>query len=463
MKINPASTPTPQPLIQAINGDFSKPLKTRILSFSQFMRAKNVPLRKNIIYKGPRLQKGKVDYLEYWYRIPSGLPKEFWKKEWLSTGGELKEWARFRIKDGVNGKPVADQLYQLENLRMALEEQGYDPFAPLLELKEELILVEAPAPADPAPPPPSPLLLSDKLGLSLKGAMDLFLAQYPEKSPSVGLYHVLNNILKEYFDDRYDQALSAITSNDLSGMMDYFLNEREWKKSTFNDKAKKFKTIFGFFKGRQLLATNLADSIKLKTKVVKTKHTPFDDLLAVRVKKLLLEHKRQPEGKFVHDYFSVIYYTCARPVKEVRQFKCEDVRWSTNQIYVHPERAKGGAGGYVPMCAELKDLFIQMGVDKQPGHYYIFGSQFEPGPKPMSSSWFNQFWTLYVREPNGIHEDYTPYSWKHTRCCHLYLANANPYDIQKLCRHEDLSQTMEYLKDLGLLETHEVSKKTRKF
>lgn len=458
MKINPASATAPQPLIQAINGNFSKPLKVRILSFTEFMRAKSVTNRKNVYYKDVRLVKGQMDYLEYWYRIPPELPKELWKGEWLSTGGQLKEWGRFRIKDGVNGKSPEEQQGKLDLLLDALEE-GYDPFAPLMAFWNEEV---APIQAFPAAPIASPLTLADKLQLSLEGAVDLFLKQY-EKTPSLGSHLVMKNLLMDYFKERVKSPLSSFTGSDLESLLVDKNNSEDWKKSTYNDKVKKFITMFGYFKTKELLPTNLAESLKLKTKVTKTKHTPYDDLLAIKVKGLLLNHEDQPQGKFVHDYCSVIYYTCTRPDKETRQLKCEDVKWETNQMYIHPDRAKGGAGGFIPMCAELRDLFLEMGVDKAPGDYYIFGSDYKPGPECKSESWFSWFWREKVRKPNNLHEDYTPYGWKHTRVIHLYLANASAYEIQELCRHSEFSQTEEYLKDLGLLTKHGTSKKTRKF
>jgi integrase len=306
--------------------------------------------------------------------------------------------------------------------------------------------------------------------LTMSGAMEIFLKSYVENSTSHKAHRVIKSLLMEGLGEGYDQDIMTITATDLQTMLQEKFVEEPWSKVTFNDKIKKLGTFYKALLKKDLIPVDISLKLEKKTKVAKTKNTPFDERAAAQVKRLLLAHPQQPSGKQVYDFCQVVYYTCTRPDKETRQLKCKDVLWDRGLIYIDPERAKGGVGGHIPMCQELAELFREMGVGKVDPEFYIFGTDYKPGPVCFKPGHFSWFFRENIVKPNNLNPweafldpELVIYSWKPTRVIHLHKDGANPYDIQQLCRHQSLAQTMDYLRDLGLIVTQETNKKTRQF
>lgn len=459
MKLNAAISTTTPTLIQAINGEKRNLLKIRCFSFSKNKSAETVPKLQNVLYKGLRLVEGKRKYIEYYYLIPQDLPRELWRREDISSSGKLKTWGRWRTfgEDINRNKDPENPAQLLGIVRDALNgKNGAVPFSPYRYMMEEWSRLVAAEKAQ------AVIQAAKQPVVTLANAVEKFLKIYAG-SPSFQSHQVIKVLLMDWFEDRFDEDIERLTFNDLDDMLVEYNAEREWTKSTYNDKVKKLKTLFKSLRKKNLIKEDISASLVLKTKVVKTKHTPFTDEMLEKVKKLLINHAIQPMGQMVNNFFEVIYYTCTRPDKETRQLKCGDIRWKDNTIVIESARAKGGAGGTIPMPKELKTLLLKMGVDKAAPEDYIFGEEFKPGPVPFRKAKISEFFRKEVREPSNMSEDYTPYGMKHTRIIRLYIAGASIREIQHLCRHASPSQTEDYLRDLGLLVSHETSKKTRAY
>lgn len=459
LKINDSLSEPSTLLIQAINGKKCKLLKTTKFVFLAGNNAKVVSKREWVYYHSVRLVEAKHgSYIEYYYRIPgdlqSKLPLAWIKNEWLYKG-RLKEFGRFRVKEDINLKKNDEYTEKvLQAVKDSLEIHKYDPFQHLIDKYQMKVVEQAAAVKEEAAKRPI---------LTVSSAFEIFLKAYVKDSPTYNSHMVIRSLLIEGLGESFDQDIRTVTANDLQSILLEMFEEKEWSKSTFNDKVKKLRTFYGAITKKELIPIDISKKLEMKTKVGKTKNTPFDDKTAVLVKELMLNHPLQPSGRQVHEFCEVVYYTCTRPDKETRQLKCKDILWERGLIYIDPERAKGGAGGHIPMCAELRELLIKMGVDKAPAECYIFGTDYKPGPECFKAAHFSWFFREKIVKPNNLDPELVCYSWKPTRVIHLHKDGANPYDIQQLCRHESLTQTMDYMRDLGLVVTQETNQKTRRF
>lgn len=460
MILNEASPQLHSPLTQAINGKKTKALKIKKFVFSTGQSVKTVSKREFLYYHSVRLVEGKNEsYVEYYYLIPrdleSRIPKDWIRSEWRSLNGQLKQWGRFRVKEDINRRKDKEwTAHVLQSVKDSLEVKKFDPFEDLVEqyqlqvAKEQSIKKEEEA---------------KKQIVTVGDAFDIFLKAYVIGSPTFKTHMVIKNLLIEGLGEGYDQDINSLTAEDLQSMLQEKFVEEGWSKATFNDKVKKITTFLKVIKKKKITEVDVSAELEKKTKVAKTKNTPFDAASANLIKKLLLEHPLQPNGRQVDEFCQVVYYTCTRPDKETRQLKCKDILWDRGLIYIDPERAKGGAGGHIPLDGELAELLKKMGVDTAPPEYYIFGTEYKPGPECFKQGHFSWFFREKIIKPNNLNPEFVPYSWKPTRVIHLHQDGANPYDIQQLCRHESLTQTMDYMRDLGLLVTDEVQKKGRKY
>ena len=463
MKINPAFPSNSEPLIHAIS---EKPHNTLITRNSVFLIQSSVKRvsKGNNRYYGIRLVQAKDGhYVEYHHRIPHDLTKkvapELIKKEWLNKKGQLLEWARFRNKGLLNSVPQEEYAEYaagfIASIKVALQ-NGYDPFKDLMGAYKEEVLQHAPV-----------MQLTKEKGpvVSFRQAVDLWLKQYPVGSPSRKSYNVIQSLLEDAMGPQFEENVKSITSLDLENMLQEQNEEYEWAKSTYNDKVKKLKTCFMWLssKKRKIIAEDITEELELKTKVGSSRHTAFDNKMAAHVKDLLLNHEMQPWGLNTYRFCMTVYYTLTRPVKETRQLMCKDINFERGIITIDPLRAKGGQGGKIPMAPELAEMFREMGVDKAPGNYYIFGSEGFPGPKCYKASYFSWFWRVKVRQPNELDKDFTIYSWKHTRVIDLYLSGVVAADIQRMCRHKSATEFETYLRDLGLDLSDDINLKAKKF
>lgn len=461
LKINDGLPAETVLLIQAINENPYNRLISKNSVFLIQTSVKRVSKAANRYY-GVRLVEPKHgSYIEYHHRIPEDifkkLPPELIKKAWLDKNGIPKEWARFRVKGLLNS--VAEEAYDayaaslLHSVQVSLQ-NGFDPFQTDIKAYEEGALQLSPV---------MQITKVTKPKVTVLNCIEAFLKQYPtekEKKP----YRVITNVIEENLESTLNGPIQAIATDDLRDVLRDLREEKEWKKSTYNDKVKKLRTFFNFAKDiKKWIKESPADSIALLTKVDKARHTAFKDKDAAIVKRLMLEHEMQPRGYSAFRFCMAVYYTLTRPVEETRQMKCKDIDFERKIVNIDPERAKGGQGGPIPMAPELEAMFIEMGVDKAPGEHYIFGEGDKVGPIAVSVSWFSWFWREKIRRANGLNEDFTVYSWKHTRVIDLYLSGVKAADLQRMCRHRSATEFEEYLRDLGLDLSQDINLNAKKF
>lgn len=400
-------------------------------------------------------------YIQYYHLIPKDLPKEFWKKEWLDSGGNLREYARMRWKGGINS--ASNHLTDEQRVQAVINAlaEGFNPFDKMMQQLRELNRAE---------PQQAVLLpISKKTGISLKAALDKWIANYPEyvmsdgeqqKNPTWEHAMGTKRMLEDYFDDHVLSPVSSITTDELEECLKYNEELREWKKSSYNDRMRKFKTVFKFFKKKKFISENPADGLDAKTKVARTRHEYIDETTSGLIFRKIAEHPDQKAAQAVKHFLNAIYYTCTRPNKETRRLRCGDILWEENKIDINPNRAKQGLGGFIPLAAEFADILKKMGVHKCPPEYFIFGDCHVPGPVAIGYSEYSDWFRLQIREPNGIDEKFTPYGFKHTRVRDLHRGSASIYQIQTLCRHASPSQTEQYLKELGCMVDQSVNSKS---
>jgi len=424
-------------LIHAINPKKNKDLKIKKFVFLTKEIAKKVSTGKYITWKPPKLVEGKKKYIEYYFKVPPGLPPVLQQRH--NAPGE---WERFRVFKGVAQDPefalqlLATMLKELEN--------GFSPFQ--YEIDEyNRILAEQEAEKK-----------AKKQVITLNAASELFLQHYDEvnrKSYAVPLNllkkHIAKNTLLE--ESQWYDDIATFTQDDLEDFLAAKREEKEWAPLTYNDKVKKFVTFFNYCKDElQIISKSPAEGVELMRKGTKIRHTPFEDSIIPAVKKAILAVPYW--GKYLHDFSEVIYYTGTRPDKETRNLQVENILWGRNKLMIPDEKAKKGRGRFIHMEPELIELFIRMGLKDCPGHYYIFGIDGPPGPVPTNRAFFSDKFRDEVREPGGFSPKLTNYSWKHTRCIHMYMGGVIIALIQQYCGHATPSMTEEYLKDgLGLM------------
>lgn len=383
--------------------------------------ATTVP-QKYVTYKPPRIVKTKSRwYVEYWYRIPENLKKDY----------NNKRWYRFRVFAEINrykNNEYAELLCQ--SVEQALK-SGFNPF------QED-----------------EPAEILKIASWSLNNALDKFLEYSQRKGlrkKTIQSYSIMVNFLKDYFlkDNLIFKPLSFFTKQHVRDFLETYRIKKKWNSHTYNNYLSYLVTIFNFFLREDKIDKSPVIGIEVLPVTI-TKHRYYDDETAAKLKSLMLL-----ENPYLYEFCSFIYYTALRPKSEARLLQVKHILFDRNLLFIPAHISKNKKDDYIPLGKEVLELLSDRKY--QDKEHYIFG-----GVKPHSQ---NHMATLYKPFKNavGLNEDWSIYSWKYTRGVDLAKAGINPYELMTLFRHSSLEMTMRYLKNLGIVDVSGIEAKSRKF
>lgn len=157
-----------------------------------------------------------------------------------------------------------------------------------------------------------------------------------------------------------------------------------------------------------------------------------------------------------------IYYSCMRPFEELCHIKVKDVDLDNRIIKISAEVGKTGSR-YVPICDELYELFnSEMKIKNYPLEHYVFSYEALPGPNSVSKNYYPSRYKK-IKAAVGLNEDYTMYSWKHTRVTDLLVAGYSDAEVMDLTGHRDTEGYDKYKRNIGMKLNSKIKGKTIEF
>lgn len=281
-------------------------------------------------------------------------------------------------------------------------------------------------------------------------------------------YSSFLNVFEEYLTDRKlsDLPLTRFDQDQIYSFLSYLTNERPVKKGkkvvrigvsnrTRNNYKVWLDTVFNYLVKRKVLEMNPGKEIS-KLRVSNSSHIPYNDRQAERVKAHLQEKDPQ-----MFLFCAFIYYTLARP-KEIQLLKIRDIRGNKLLIQAQVELngqkkqlSKNHKSQFVIIPDGLQQLIRDYGILEYNSDFFIFGNKGEPGPNPYSKHYSTKKYKPHL-DFLGITGGQSLYSWKHTGAIKLYQATKDMKKVQRQCRHWSITETDNYLRDLGMFEDDEV-------
>ncbi|PSR53933.1 hypothetical protein AHMF7605_10585 [Adhaeribacter arboris] len=284
-----------------------------------------------------------------------------------------------------------------------------------------------------------------------------------EKGTQKG-YNSLFKALFEWFEIKQERdgkdwlnlIFSSFSVHDANAFFDYLKNEKKVKykkiekigvsNKTFNNYLTYFITFYNFFIDRSLLPVNQNPLARFSKKNTESnQHTPFTNKQIQLIKQRMLDTKAYQLLTFVQ----FLYYTFARPGKEVRLLQVKDLRAKT--IFFPSSRAKNATGDHVAIPPELEIIIQENNYREYPPHYYIFTLKGKPGPTPVGINYFSKQHRNILLAVGITEPEYDMYGYKHTGNINLYHATKDIKAVQRQNRHKTSAQTDTYLRKLGLL------------
>lgn len=393
--------------------------------------AKSGPM-KYVDYRPPKLVKTtKRWYVEYYYRVP------------IELRTDKADWQRFRVFESINRYKTDEYAGLLLSAVERALEKGFSPFK-----YEKEAFIERTAPKETKP-----------TALSLNVALDKFIDNAREKGlrpKTVQNYGTIVNFLKEYFlnGNKIYEPVKSFTKDDIKNFLRDSRKKHGWVNYTFNNYLGFTSTIFNWFVKEDILTTSPVKGIE-ELPINITRHKYYDDKTAGKLKELMLK-----QDQFIYKVCMSVYYAGIRPKSELRFLKVENILADRDLIFIPAEISKNRKDDYIQLDQDLKQMLLPW--LKYPGEYYLFGDKGVPSKKHTAANRFANLYKVF-KDRLKLGEDFTLYSWKHTRAIHLAEAGASPYEIMQLFRHYSLEMTIKYLRGMGCNISREISDKSRKF
>lgn len=277
-------------------------------------------------------------------------------------------------------------------------------------------------------------------------------------------YRSFENIFIEYLRAKEygGMPLSKLDQEMVYGFLGFLINERGVGNRTRNNYLIWLNTVFNYLVNRKIISANPAKEIK-KLKTSSATHIPYNEEQAIKIKEYLT--RTDPQLLL---FCAFIYYTLARP-KELQLLKVRDIKPRKLLISatvrvdgLEKQLSKNHKSQYVVIPEGLREMIAAAGILKYNPDFFIFGSKGEPGPRPYSKHYSTKKYNP-VLKALGMDGGQTLYSWKHTGAIKLYQATKDMKKVQRQCRHWSITETDNYLRDLGLFEDDEVQFKFPRF
>jgi len=152
-------------------------------------------------------------------------------------------------------------------------------------------------------------------------------------------------------------------------------------------------------------------------------------------------------------FFHLAYYTFCRPGRELTNLRVRDIETST--IYIIPSHDKNGVGRRVIIPRALEELLTRYKVRDYPPHYFLFTKKRVPGEVPVDDQYFYTNLRRILRKLGMEGQQYTLYSLKSSGNIALWQATQDLELIRRQNGHSNLSMTMRYLRQLGIIINQE--------
>jgi integrase len=292
-------------------------------------------------------------------------------------------------------------------------------------------------------------------GFTIEQALD-FVVEKKENETREGSPKIYRAI-KKFFPPWLEQnGYAGLLIKDLNGeilqaYLDHLKEKGTADKPLSNKTINNYKTAFvavcnSLQKREKIWKEHLPTHNLGKLLTSSDKHAAYNPFQLKQIK----ESCKELGHEYLWLFAQFIYYTLARP-HELRHLRVEHLEPEQDRIYV-PSIAKGRAGDYIDMYAPLKQLILDVGIKKFPGHYFVFTRFREPGAEQIGKNYFYKL-NRKVLEATGLDKNsrnFDLYSYKHTGCIALHNAGVPLIDIMRQCRHKTPEQTMKYLRELDL-------------
>ena len=206
-----------------------------------------------------------------------------------------------------------------------------------------------------------------------------------------------------------DNDISAITNDIILKFFDYLIFKRDFSTITIQKYRQILMALFEYLEQKNKVEVNPVYNIPKVKRFKDEAPRPISEHDLKRFRETI---KRDDPQLWLAIEFE--YYCFLRPGKEIRLMQIRDIDFTRGIINVSRFRSKTNRPKYptIPtiFLTELREVYR---LHEQPQGQYIFGSNQQPGDKPIGKNSL-RFRFNKIRSKLNMPKEYKLYSWKHT-------------------------------------------------
>ena len=252
-------------------------------------------------------------------------------------------------------------------------------------------------------------------------------------------------ILQEWLDGsgRQGRQIRFFTELDAREFMAE-LKRRQKHPTTYNQYRTNLHSWFETWVEQGALDTNPFRKIKRLPRN-KLGATPFPNLVKEELRAWLNVHDPQ-----LWVFTQFIYFTCVRP-GELRQLRIRHIDFERGRLTVPGLVSKNKKAGEVDINPSFLEALLQRGYGSAGKECYIFGREGKPSLYQVGINAMGHRHRAMLKALALDKDRYQLYSWKHTGARNLAENGASLTEIQTHLRHQNPSETDNYLRSIGTL------------
>lgn len=396
------------------------------------------------LYTAPVIRKFKDKwYVEYYFSNPF----------YPEYPGQ-KEFERFKVYEDINRFKGEDREQYAQKLCDSITlslERGHDPFEEIEKLKarklKEIERIEL-AQSETAKGRPINMLLDMYMDAKItEGITPKSIVSY-----TTPINHFKKWLITKGWTER---GVKEFTEMDLKEWLTYMQETKKWTGRTYNSNKDYMIMWFKWFELEKYIDQSpLTGRIKPQ-KEVSTKNEYYNEPIRSIVKKALEDH---PLLKYACEF---VYYAAVRSFQELSRIRVGDIDLPNRVIKIKEHVGKKGYR-FIPICDELNDILLSKKLDQYKLDDFLFGKYGEVNNVQMDKNYLSRRYAK-VRDKLGIGQEYTIYSWKHTRVVDLKNEGYKDAEIQNLTGHTDSKSFDTYARNFGLSLATKLKGKTIEF
>jgi integrase len=290
-------------------------------------------------------------------------------------------------------------------------------------------------------------VLRDSGKMALVVALDEFMKdkRLTLKRQSVTTYEKWANYFMTFLEtyELVDINLKDFNNEHAADMRTHALTVLKMGNKSFNTYKAFVSGFFIYSKPIYKLTSNPISETVFNLPTKTSKHIAYNSA-QINAYKEACEKLQLPELWF---FVRMIYYTFCRPWEEVRKMQVGDIK--DDHIIIYADTSKTNHRS-VMIPPALEVIFKEWSVREYPAHFYLFSHGYKPGKTLVSPNFFYDKHRKVLDEMDLTKQGYDIYGWKHTGAIALYKATKDLMLVKEQCGYSDISQTVQYLRDLGV-------------